>query len=230
MATAAPALKKHQLEALQAILPASAEVSDMLRAWRGADARYWGGNLTPCWLTANIEPYGAALGSWSPSTRTLNLIPTLWRENGQRPEGAEGVLQSVAGVLIHEACHQAQGQLYRHLDAEATGPRGRWTDTSHRCPSWARAVEDVIRTEGIDLFCPVWHKSTGNQWFPWVPVDGDWRRWEKADPEATVDGRQLMGLGQSKQFMGPGLSFSQLIESLGLPLEDGKGKPIPWGI
>jgi|DEB0MinimDraft_4_1074332.scaffolds.fasta_scaffold278495_2 hypothetical protein len=38
MAIATLPLKTDQLEALQAILPPTAEVSDMLRAWRGADA------------------------------------------------------------------------------------------------------------------------------------------------------------------------------------------------
>jgi hypothetical protein len=219
------ALKDQQLEALAAILPPTAEVADMLRAWRGADARYWGGCLTPCWLTANIEPYGACIGSWNTITRTLNLVPMLWRSGDLGSEG----LASVTGVVIHEACHQAQHQLYCHLDA-AKGPRGRWTDHSHRCPSWSRAVEDVIQAEDMDVFCPVWHRSSGNQWHPWVPASDDWMTWERADPEAHFNGRRLLSFKGARSFMGPGFTLSGLIETLGLPSETKTGKAIQWDL
>jgi len=225
MAVVAPSLKADQLEALQAILPPTAEVADMLRAWRGADARYWGGNLTPCWLSANIEPYGHCIGSWSPSTRTLNLVPSLWAT----PAGLFGVPSAVAGVVVHEACHQAQVQLYRHLDA-AKGPRGKWTDHSHRCPSWARAVEDVIQREAMDVFCPVWRRSTGNLWTPWVPASEDWLAWEKADPLARFDGRKLLGFGEARSFMGSGITLAELVESLQLATETKAGKAIQWDL
>lgn len=223
-AAAAPALKEHQIEALQAILPPTAEVADMLRAWRGADARYWAGSLTPCWLTASIEKYGKAVGHWCAATRTLNLVPQLWRSE----EGIDGVPLVVTGVLIHEACHQAQSQLYRHLDA-ARGPRGRWFDASHRCPSWSRAVEDVIQRDRLDVFCPVWHRSSGNIWHPWVPASDDWMTWERADPEATYDGRRLLSFGEAKYFM-PEFTMTDLIEAIGLPTETAKGDPIAWEI
>ena len=225
MAVVAPNLKADQLEALQTILPPTAEVADMLRAWRGADARYWGGNLTPCWLSANIEPYGHCIGSWSPSTRTLNLVPTLWAT----PAGLFGVPSAVAGVVVHEACHQAQGQLYRHLDA-AKGPRGKWTDHSHRCPSWARAVEDVIQREAMGVFCPVWRRSTGNLWTPLVPAAEDWLTSEKADPLAHFDGRKLLGFGEARSFMGSGITLTDLVESLQLATENKAGKAIQWDL
>jgi hypothetical protein len=221
-----PDLKAHQLEALQAILPPTSEVADMLRAWRGADARYWGSSLTPCWLSCGIEPYGKCIGSWAPHSRTLNLIPTLW----QTPEGLWGVPSAVAGVLVHEACHQAQGQLYRYLDTEAKGPRGRWTDTSHRCPSWARAVEDVVQREGMGVLCPVWRRSTGNLWTPWVPASQDWLTWEQADPDATVDGRRLLTFGEARSFMGAGITLAELVESLDLETIDKRGNPVQWDL
>ena len=215
-------MKEHQIEALQAILPNSAEVADMLRAWRGADARYWKGNLKPCWLTANIEPYGACIGSWSPSTRTLNLIPTLWRRSCSKS------LTAVTGVMVHEACHQAQGQLYNHLD-KAKGPRGKWTDFSHRCPSWSRACEDVLQGEEMPWFMPVWHRSTGNQWMPWVPDSADWMQWRRVEPDDTFDGRKLISKEAARSFMGNAqLTLSQLIESLRFPTLTKKGKPIEW--
>jgi len=218
-------LKEAQLQALQMVLPESAEVADMLKAWRGADARYWGGQLRPCWLTAAIEPYGHCIGSWHPCTRTLNLVPQLW----QGPTGADGVPAWVTGVLVHECCHQAQGQLYRHLDREATGPRGRWTDTSHRCPSWARAVEDVVQAEGLDVFCPVWRRSTGNLWHPWVPVSEDWLRWEQADPGARVDGRKLLSFEQARSFT-PQVSLEDLVAGLELATVSKAGKPVQWDL
>ena len=215
--TPAQRLKEGQLQALQLVLPESAEVADMLRAWRAADARYWAGQLRPCWLTAGIEPYGKCLGSWTPGTRTLNLVPTLWADT-----------RYVAGVMVHESCHQAQGQLYRHLD-RAAGPRGRWTDHSHRCPSWSRAVEDVVKVEGLDVFCPVWRRSTGNEWSPWVPASEDWMRWEQADPEATVDGRKLLGFQAARAFM-PHLELEELVATLELATETAAGKPVEWSI
>lgn len=223
-------LKKHQIEALQAILPDSAEVADMLKAWRGADAKYWKGNLTPCWLTANIEPYGSCIGTWSPSTRTLNLIPTLWRDKEGKRRTPDDPLDGVAAVLVHEACHQAQGQFYRHLDG-AKGPRGKWFDFSHRCPSWSRACEDVIQAEEMDLFVPVWHRSTGNQWFPWVPASTDWMEWRKVEPDDTFDGRRLASFSEAMHFHHKlGLSLSDLVESIGFPLQTKKGKEIQWTI
>ena len=206
--------KAHQLEILAAILPASAEVADMLRFWREADAAYWGSKLTPCWLTANIEKYGKALGTWAPATRTLNLVPMLWP--GRYIDGIKGSLDLVRDVVVHETCHQAQGSFYRHLDA-AKGPRGKWFDSSHRCPSWSRAVEDVIRVERMDVFCPVWHRSTGNVWHPWVPASEDWMVWEKADPAATFDGRRLLSFRDSKCF-GPGKGLAATDEN-GDPIE-----------
>ena len=197
----------------------------MLRAWRGADTRYWQGNLTPCWLSANIEPYGKCIGSWNGATRTLNLTPSLW----QGAVGAGGVPSVVTGVVVHEACHQAQDQLYHHLDA-AKGPRGKWTDSSHRCPSWARAVEDVIQREAMDVFCPVWRRSTGNQWSPWVPASEDWMTWEKADPLARFDGRKLLGFGEASTFMGAGITLAELVESLELQTETANGKPVQWDL
>lgn len=240
-ASAPPALKTHQIEALQAILPPSAEVADMLRAWRGADARYWNGSLTPCWLTANIEAYGACIGSWNPETRTINLIPALWDawtdtfDNHGLPTKirarrlSDDPHSGVCHVITHEACHQAQSQLYRHLDA-AKGPRGKWFDTSHRCPSWSRACEDVIQREELDLFVPVWHRSTGNTWNPWVPDSADWMTWRKVDPSDTFDGRQLASFDRSKCFGPSGLTLTQLIESIGFPTETNKGKTIDWTI
>ena len=223
-----PVLKQHQIEALQAILTPSAEVADMLRAWRGADARYWNGNLTPCWLTANIEPYGHCIGSWNSGTRTLNLIPTLWQNNyGIRRLDA---LTEVTGVLVHEACHQAQDQFHRHLDT-ARGPRGKWTDHSHRCPSCSRACEDVIQAENLGIFVPVWHRSTGNIWHPWVPDSDDWMTWRKVNPDDTFDGRRLLPLFAARAFMGnTRLTLTQLIESIGFPTEANKGKTIDWTI
>ena len=219
--------KQLQVEALQAILPETAEVSDMLKAWRGADQRYWGGNLLPCWLTSNIEPYGHCIGTWNEGTRTLNLIPSLWRdaEGNRRPP--EDTLEMVAGVMVHEACHQAQRQIYADLDT-ATGPKT-WTDTSHRCPSWSRACEDVIQAEGLPWFMPVWHRSTGNQWNPWVPASSDWMTWRKVEPDATFDGRKLIPMMAARCFLGKStLTLSELIESLGFPTLTPKGKPIDW--
>lgn len=207
------------------VLPESAEVADMLRAWRGADTRYWGGRLRPCWLTAAIEPYGKCLGSWSPGTRTLNLVPQLWTG----PANPDGLLRYVAGVVIHECCHQAQSQLHRHLD-RAAGPRGRWTDHSHRCPSWARAVEDVVQAEGMDVFCPVWRRSTGNTWSPWVPASEDWMLWEQADPEARVDGRRLLSFSEARGFLGVGLTLEELVAGLELATTTAAGKPVQWDL
>ena len=131
--------------------------------------------------------------------------------------------------MVHEACHQAQNQLYRHLDT-AKGPRGKWTDLSHRCPSWSRACEDVIQAEGMNLFVPVWHRSTGNIWNPWVPDSSDWMTWRKVEPSDTFDGRRLASFDYSKSFGPHGLTLTQLIESIGFPTETKKGKPIDWTI
>jgi hypothetical protein len=219
--THAEKLKAAQLKALEMVLPESAEVADMLRAWRRADARYWGGQLKPCWLTAGIEPYGKCIGTWSPHTRTINLVPMLWH----RPLAARWV----ADVVAHECCHQAQSQLYKHLDREAKGPRGRWTDTSHRCPSWSRAVEDVIRADGLDVFCPVWRRSTGNLWHPWVPVTDDWLTWEQADPEATVDGRKLLGFRHARSF-GPDLDLWAAQELQAAMKRANGDEPVEWDL
>lgn len=224
-AAAAPALKAHQLEALAAILPPTAEVAQMLAGWRGADARYWGAQLTPCWLTSNIEPYGKCIGSWNSATRTLNVIPRLFSAGG--PESA--LMKAAMGVVIHEACHQAQGQLYRHLD-QARGPRGRWTDSSHRCPSWSRAVEDVIQAEGLATFCPVWHRSTGNVWRPWVPASADWLTWKRVEPGDTFDGRRLLEMDEARAFMGAGVTLPELLAAAGLETENAKGEPIQWDL
>lgn len=359
-----PALKAEQMEALQAILPPSTRVAQMLEAWRGADQRYWNGSLTPCWLTANIEPYGHCIGSWNEATRTLNLVPALWpakaiakaefihcsdtssedRVEQWRPilqrisqdnisinhwslscggrsalgldirllkvhkddvykysipypehgavcidlnwadntlervivaktamgpfNGEAGVpeewdrraksiardvrkflkqgdalpvleprlmaieehnygMEMVAGVIVHEACHQAQSQLYSELD-DATGPKT-WTDSSHRCPSWSRACEDVLQAEEMPWFMPVWHRSTGNQWNPWVPDSSDWMAWRKVEPDSTFDGRKLISMRGARSFMGnTKLTLDELIESLGFPVLTPKGKPIDW--
>lgn len=213
-------LKEAQLQALQMVLPESAEVADMLKAWRGADARYWGGRLRPCWLTAAIEPYGHLLGHHNGSTRTINLVPTLW-------EAGEA---AVWAVLVHEVCHQAQAELYRQLDRKAQGPRGRWTDLSHRCPSWARAVEDVVQAEGLDVFCPVWRRSTGNLWHPWVPVSEDWLLWEQADPEATVDGRKLLSFTAAKCFTPRGMTLAEVVAAAGVKTVGRSGKPVEWDL
>lgn len=205
--------KDHQLQAIAQILPEGVEVRQMLDWWAAADVRYWGGRLRPCWLTAGIEPYGKCIGSFSPSTRTINVIPSFWQR------GAEQVAR---GVLIHEACHQAQGELYRHLDA-ASGPRGRWTDTSHRCPSWTRAVEDVIQVDGLGVFCPIWRRSTGNEWFPWVPASADWMTWRRVDPDDTFDGRRLLGFREARSFT-PGVSQEALQAAAGFV--DGGGQPV----
>lgn len=206
-------MKDAQLAALAEILPPTAEVALMLQCWRLADQRYWDGQLRPCWLTAGIEPYGKCLGSWDRSARTLNLVPTLFR----RGDGGRAIVQ---GVVTHEACHQAQGQLYRHLDA-AKGPRGKWFDTSHRCPSWSRVVEDVIRVEAMDVFCPVWHRSTNNRWDAWVPASEDWMQWKKADPNALFDGRRLLSFAECSSFLGPAVSLEQAVQGLG---DGGRGE------
>jgi hypothetical protein len=197
-------LKTTQLEVLRGLLPAGSEVRQMLDAWAEIDQRYWGADLTPCWMTAGIEPYGKCIGSWSPHTRTLNLVPSLFRM--KEPTAA------VQGVLAHECCHQAQGQLYRHLD-QAKGPKGRWTDSSHRCPSWSRAVEDVVQRDGIHVFCPVWHRSTGNCWRPWVPDSSDWMTWKRVEPDATFDGRPLLGFEGARSFA-PGVDLQELVAEM----------------
>lgn len=216
--THAEKLKAAQLQAIQMVLPESAEVADMLRAWRAADTRYWGGQLKPCWLTAAIEPYGKRIGHWEPGARTLNLIPTLWADP-----------RAVTCVMVHECCHQAQDQLYRQLDRAAKGPRGRWTDSSHRCPSWSRAVEDVIQTDGLDVFCPVWRRSTGNLWRPWVPVTEDWLTWEQADPDATVDGRRLLGFKAARGFM-TGITPEELGRALNPAAGAAENEPVEWDL
>lgn len=209
--------KVQQLKALAAILPPGQQVAHMLETWQQADARYWAGKLQPCWLTAGIEAYGHCIGTWRPAARTINVIPAL-----------HAVPDAAAGVTIHEMCHQAQTELYGHLDA-AQGPRGRWTDTSHRCPSWSRAVEDVIQAEGMDVFCPVWHRSTGNQWHPWVPSSSDWTTWERVAPDATFDGRQLLSFESAKRFA-PGRDLSTAAQEAGLATHTAKGDPIDWDL
>lgn len=218
--------KVAQLEVLRAILPPGAEVAQLLKLWQEMDRRYFGAQLRPCWLQVGIEPYGRAIGSWCAATRTLNVVPQLWR-CGVRLKDLKD-LKMVRGVLLHEVCHQAQSQLFRELD-QARGPRGKWTDLSHRCPSWSRAVNTVADVAGMEVFCPVWHRSTGNQWFPWVPAEADWSRWELADPQATVDGKRLLSFGESRGFLGPGLTLEQLVEALGLPTEE-NGKPVEWSL
>lgn len=196
--------KKQLLFALKAILPSDAKVAGMLAAWCGADARYWNSALSPCWLTANIEKYGRFRGAWSPDSRTINLIPSLWYLDDE--------LSTVAQVLVHETCHQAQTELYLHLDS-ASGPAS-WFDRSHRCPSWSRACEDVIQAEGMDVFVPVWHRSTGNKWHPWVPDSPDWMKWRRVKPDETFDGRRLLSKKAAMSFHGnTELSFSQLCDT-----------------
>lgn len=215
--------KVAQLEVLRAILPPGAEVAQLLKLWQEMDRCYFGAQLRPCWLQVGIEPYGHAIGSWCGATRTLNVVPQLWRRGTDL-----GGLGLVRGVLLHEVCHQAQSQLFQELD-QARGPRGKWTDLSHRCPSWSKAVDTVATAEGMDVFCPVWHRSTGNRWFPWVPAEADWSRWERADPQATVDGKRLLSFGESKAFMGPSLTLEELVLELGLPTEE-NGKPVEWSL
>jgi len=210
--------KRTQLKTLQALLPQEAEVAELLRLWKVVEARYFGGRLRPCWLQVGIQPYGKSLGHWDPSSRTIQLASLLWK----------GDPRLVAGVLLHEVCHQAQSELFRELD-QARGPRGKWTDLSHRCPAWSRAVNTVMELDGLQLFCPVWHRSTGNHWFPWVPAEADWRRWERADPQATVDGKRLLSLQESRSFIGGELTLEQLVEDLGLPTEE-NGKPVEWSL
>ena len=210
--------KRTQLAVLETILPAEAEVVDLLKAWKEVDSRYFGGQLQPCWLQVGIEPYGKSLGHWVPWSRTIQLASLLWK----------GDPRLVAGVLLHEVCHQAQSQLFQELD-QARGPRGRWTDSSHRCPSWSRAVNTVTELDGLQVFCPVWHRSTGNQWFPWVPAEADWSRWERADSQATVDGKRLLSRKESRSFIGGKLTLEQLVEDLGLPTEE-NGKPLKWSL
>lgn len=196
--------KAQLLSALEVILPSDAKVADMLAAWRGADARYWNGALSPCWMTANIAKYGSSTGTWSPCSRTINLIPSLWNHDDE--------LSTVAQVLVHETCHQAQTEFYRDLDS-ASGPSS-WFDRSHRCPSWSRACEDVIQAEGMDVFVPVWHRSTGNRWHPWVPDSSDWMKWRKVQPDDTFDGRRLLSKDDAMRFEGnKTLSFSELCDS-----------------
>ncbi|QNJ03728.1 hypothetical protein [Synechococcus sp. PROS-U-1] len=235
-------LKRQQMDALQQILPPSAEVASMLKCWAGADVRYWNSNLQPCWLTSNIAKYGKCIGTWTPDTRTLNLVPNLWfhyvdlghtdkdgnpiKTKVRRP--ADDPLHIVSAVVIHEMCHQAQSQFYRDLDA-AKGPRGRWFDSSHRCPSWSRACEDVIQVDEMDLFVPVWHRSTGNIWNPWVPDSSDWMKWKQVEPDDTFDGRKLASFDQARAFHPKvDTSIQQLCEEAGIPIEDDKGKPIEW--
>jgi hypothetical protein len=218
---AAPGLKGEQIEALRKILPPTCEVAQMLNVWIAADRRYWQGNLTPCWLSCGIEPYGKAIGSWCGGTRTLNLVPMLFH--------TADPTSWVRGVMIHEACHQAQSQLYRHLD-QAKGPRGRWTDHSHRCPSWSRAVEDVIQVEGLPVFCPVWRRSTGNEWHPWVPAQEDWMVWKRVKAGDRFDGRRLLGFDESRSFM-PHVSLSDLMAELQTVATPEDGMPGPgWGL
>lgn len=212
--------KRTQLAVLETILPAEAEVVELLAAWEEVDSRYFGGQLQPCWIQVGIQPYGKSLGHWVPWSRTIQVALLLWgSENGQN---------LARRVLLHEVCHQAQSQLFQELDA-AKGPRGRWTDRSHRCPSWSRAVNNVAEVARMDVFCPVWHRSTGNQWFPWVPAEADWSRWEKADPQARVDGKRLLSFDESRGFLGPDLTLEQLVGALGLPTEE-NGKPVEWSL
>jgi hypothetical protein len=205
--------KAAELAVLRGILPEGREVRLMLDTWAWADQRYWGGLLRPPWFTSGIEPYGRFLGSWHEPRRTLNVIPTLFKLNHAGP--------AAKGIVTHECCHQAQHQLYEHLN-QAKGPK-RWTDSSHRCPAWSRAVEDVVLTDGLGYFCPVWHRSTGNVWHPWVPASDDWMAWKKAKPDDLYQGRRLMGLEQSRGFA-PGVDLKAVIQDLGLNGEDG------WGI
>lgn len=181
------ASKAKQLAALAQVLPGDVAVGQMLEWWKEFDASVWGGRLRPCWLTSAIEPYGHCLGHYERNARTISLAPLLWER------GSHAVRRA---IMVHEMAHQAQQELYRPLDA-AKGPRS-WTDTSHRCPSWSRAVEDWIQAEGLDVFCPVWHRSTGNAWHPWVPDSDDWMVWRKADPGERFDGRRLLSFVDAK--------------------------------
>jgi hypothetical protein len=205
--------KATRLNVLREMIPATAEVAQMLDVWEEIDQRYWRGDLIPCWPSCNIEPYGKCIGSWTQGTRTLNLVPSLFRTNE-----ATAV---VWGVMAHECAHQAQGQLYRHLD-QAKGPRGRWTDSSHRYPSWSRALEDVIQQDGLDVFCPVWHRSTGNTWRPWVPASADWMTWRMVSPDDTFDGRRLLTFEEARSFV-PGVDLRMLVAELDPDGEDESG-------
>ena len=214
-------LKRRQVDALREILPPSTNVRTMLDVWIAIDQRYWGAALTPCWLSSNIEPYGKAIGSWAPQARTLNLVPQLFR--GTDPTAP------VRGVMAHEAAHQAQSQLYRHFD-QAKGPRGRWFDTSHRCPSWSRALWDIICRDGTDAFAPVYHRSSGNQWHAWIPDSPDWSTWRKAKPDDTYQGRQLLSFDDVRHYA-PALSKNQLLTHV--QRNTAPGEPVPdsnWGI
>jgi hypothetical protein len=82
----------------------------------------------------------------------------------------------------------------------------------------------------MNLFVPVWHRSTGNIWNPWVPDSPDWMTWRRVEPSDTFDGRRLASFDSSKSFGPYGLTLTQLIESIGFPLETKKGKPIDWTI
>jgi hypothetical protein len=62
-----------------------------------------------------------------------------------------------------------------------------------------------------------------------VPAEADWRRWERADPQATVDGKRLLSLQESRSFIGGELTLEQLVEDLGLPTEE-NGKPVEWSL
>lgn len=189
------------LEVVKGILPAGSDIKRMVGLWEWANSNYWNRRLRPCWLTCNISKYGKAVASWSSADRTINIVPRAFQE---------GVW---ASVLVHEMCHQAQTELYRHLDQRRlVGGTG---DDSHRCPSWSRACWDVIYRE-LNLttggFVPCWRRSTGNRWFPWVP-EADPETWEiawedpwiRVEPDSTFLGKPLLDLGSASNF-GPEIS------------------------
>jgi hypothetical protein len=173
--------KNLQMAVLTEILPDDTCTAEMLELWREIDAAYWGGRLRPLWMHAALTPYGHHLGRFSAHDRCIELVPGLWR----------GDASLRRAVMLHEMAHQAQSELYHSLDA-ATGPRGQWTDLIHRCPSWSRAMEDWIQREQLNIFCPVWRRSTGNVWSPWVPDESSWMTWRQVEPDDTFDGRQLL--------------------------------------
>ena len=82
----------------------------------------------------------------------------------------------------------------------------------------------------MNLFVPVWHRSTGNIWSPWIPASPDWMTWRKVSPSDTYQGRPLASFDRSKCFGPSHLSITQLAESIGFPLETKKGNPIDWTI
>ena len=202
-ATALMELAKKQLggnnpvDVFRRLLPEGVEVRKMVDHWECLNNLYWGDQLQPVWLTSNIATYGKSLGCWRPKERLINVIPTVVGDDSAT---------RLSQVLGHEMCHQAQDELYRDLYGSAIGGQG---DESHRCVPWSRACFDVILADGLDVFVPVWRRSTGNRWFPWVPAideDGepDWMTMEKVRPDSTFMGMRLLSMKDSMHFC-PGM-------------------------